>query len=131
LEEGNPQALEELRSFITLATNANRPIVLYDMLERFAQRPYGWSGDEVLILVARLLILQEIQLIILRDSKPRDAGRAFRPKSFVVTPQVSPIRAAYPDCYHHQMTVGEQLAANYLGGADLRSPDLPCGMTVR
>jgi len=63
VEEGNPQAIAEVRSYIELATKANRPIVLYDMIERFAQRPYGWPDQEVLLLVARLLVLQEIQLI--------------------------------------------------------------------
>ncbi len=75
LEEGNPQAIEELRSYITLATKASHAIVLYDMIERFAQRPYGWPEDEVLILVARLLILQEIQLVM--DAAPIPLDRVY------------------------------------------------------
>lgn len=75
LEEGNPQAIEELRSYITLATKASHPIVLYDMIERFAQRPYGWPADEILILLARLLILQEIQLVT--DGAPTPLDRVY------------------------------------------------------
>ncbi|WP_164102234.1 BREX system P-loop protein BrxC [Candidatus Laterigemmans baculatus] len=75
LEEGNPKAIAEVRSYIELATKASRPIVLYDTVERFAQRPYGWPADEVLILVARLLVLQEIQLVM--DAAPLPQDRVY------------------------------------------------------
>src|SRR5690606_21209044 len=75
LEEGNPQAVAEVRSYIELATKASRPIVLFDMIERFAQRPYGWPPEEVLVLVARLLVLQEIQLIM--DAAPLSQDRVY------------------------------------------------------
>ena len=45
-----------------IKVRANRPIVLYEMIERL-DSPYGWPDEEVLLLVARLLVLQEIQLI--------------------------------------------------------------------
>ncbi len=59
----NDRALEEVREFIGLSDRANHPVVLFDMLDRYEKRPYGWSNDEVLILVARLLVLGEIQLV--------------------------------------------------------------------
>ena len=58
----NEKAMEELRDFIELASKANRPIVLFELIEKYAVRPYGWSDDETLILVARLLVLGEIHL---------------------------------------------------------------------
>jgi hypothetical protein len=63
IEEGNPHAIGEVRNFIELASKASRPVVLYDLIDRFGQRPYGWPDQEVLLLVARLLVLQEIQLV--------------------------------------------------------------------
>ncbi len=60
----NTQAMEECRDFIALSDKANHPIVLFDMLERYGKRPYGWPDDEVLILVASLLVLGEIQLMM-------------------------------------------------------------------
>lgn len=60
----NIQAMEECRDFITLSDKANHPIVLFEMLERYGKRPYGWPDDEVLILVASLLVLGEIQLMM-------------------------------------------------------------------
>jgi hypothetical protein len=63
VEEGNPQAIEDVRNYIDLCAKASRPIVLYEMVERYGHRPYGWPGDEVLLLVARMLVLQEIQLV--------------------------------------------------------------------
>ena len=64
LEEGSPQAIEEVRNYIDLCTKASRPIVVYEMINRYGQRPYGWPADEVLLLIARLLVLQEIQLVM-------------------------------------------------------------------
>jgi|GEM_PF-1914160 len=58
------QAMEECRDFITLSDKANHPIVLFDMLEKYGKRPYGWPDDEVLILIASLLVLGEIQLVM-------------------------------------------------------------------
>jgi hypothetical protein len=64
-EEGNKEAIDDLRSYVTLSTNANRQIVLHDMIERrYALRPYGWPDDETLLLVARLLVLGEISLMM-------------------------------------------------------------------
>jgi hypothetical protein len=60
----NIQAMEECRDFITLSDKANHPIVLFDMLEKYGKRPYGWADDEVLILISSLLVLGEIQLMM-------------------------------------------------------------------
>lgn len=75
IEEGNPQAIAEVRGYVELATKASRPIVLFDLIERFAQRPYGWPADEVLILIARMLVLQEIQLVM--DAAPLPLDRVY------------------------------------------------------
>lgn len=64
-EEGNKQAIADLRGYIALSTAASRQIILHDMIEkRYALRPYGWPDEEVLILVARLLVLGEISLMM-------------------------------------------------------------------
>ena len=65
LEEGNKQAFDDIRSFVELSTNNNRQVVLHDMIEkRYSIRPYGWPDEEILILIARLLILGEISLMM-------------------------------------------------------------------
>ena len=65
MEENNPQAIEDVRNYIGLLAAANQQIVLHDMIEkRYALRPYGWPDDEVLLLVARLLVLGEISLMM-------------------------------------------------------------------
>jgi hypothetical protein len=61
--ENNPEALEDLRSYLQLCGLKSQPVVLHDMLEkRYALRPYGWPDEEVLLLVARLVVLGEISL---------------------------------------------------------------------
>jgi hypothetical protein len=64
-EEGNKQALDDVRNYVALMAGSNRQIILNDMIEkRYALRPYGWPDDEVLLLVARLLVLGEISLMM-------------------------------------------------------------------
>ncbi len=61
--ENNPEAVEDLRSYLQLCSLKSQPVVLHDMLEkRYALRPYGWPDEEVLLLVARLIVLSEISL---------------------------------------------------------------------
>jgi len=61
--ENNPEALEDLRSYLQLCTMKSQQVVLHDMLEkRYALRPFGWPDEEVLLLLARLIVLSEINL---------------------------------------------------------------------
>ena len=64
--ENKPEALEDLRSYLQLCSLKSQPaVVLHDMLEkRYALRPYGWPDEEVLLLVARLVVLSEISLMM-------------------------------------------------------------------
>jgi hypothetical protein len=63
IDEGNPEAIAELRNFIDLCMRTSKQIVLYELIEnRFANRPYGWPDMEVALLLARLLVLGEISL---------------------------------------------------------------------
>ena len=65
IDEGNPQAIAELRNYIDLCTKTSKQIVLHDLIEvRFSNRPYGWPDMEVAILLARLLVLGEISLVM-------------------------------------------------------------------
>lgn len=64
-EEGNKQAIDDLRSYIELSAKVSRQVILYDLIEkRYVLRPYGWPREEVLILIARLLVLGEISLMM-------------------------------------------------------------------
>ena len=62
--ENNPDALEDLRNQFELSALKSVPVVLNDVLEKRSLRPYGWGEGEVLVLLGRLLILGEIQLIM-------------------------------------------------------------------
>ncbi len=63
--ENNPQALEDLRSYLQLCSMRSQQVVLHDMLEkRYALRPYGWPDEEVLLLLARLVVLSEVNLVM-------------------------------------------------------------------
>ena len=63
--ENNPEALEDLRSYLQLCSMKSHQVVLHDMLEkRYSLRPYGWPDEEVLLLLARLIVLSEINLMM-------------------------------------------------------------------
>ena len=63
--ENNPQALDDLRGYLQLCSLKSQPVVLHDLLEkRYSLRPYGWPEDEVLLLLARLFVLNEISLMM-------------------------------------------------------------------
>ncbi len=73
MPEGNPQAIDDLRSYIELCTKASRQMVLFDMLTgRYANRPYGWPDMEVLLLLARLYAAGEVQFVAGGAAIPRD-----------------------------------------------------------
>ena len=62
--DGNSQALDDLREYLRLNALRSQPVVLHDLLEkRYSVRPYGWPEAEVLLLLARLLVLNEASLI--------------------------------------------------------------------
>ena len=63
-DEGNKQAIDEVRNYVGLMSSNNKQIVLQDMIDkRYSLRPYGWPEDEVVMLIARLMVLGEISLM--------------------------------------------------------------------
>ncbi|BBO04473.1 hypothetical protein SG09_38230 [Bradyrhizobium ottawaense] len=63
--ENNPEALDDLRNYLHLSSMKSHQVVLHDMLEkRYSLRPYGWPEDEVLLLLARLVVLGEVTLMM-------------------------------------------------------------------
>lgn len=73
-EEGNPQALDEVRQYLLLAATQNR-VLLSDVVARFTDIPFGWKPDwEVVLLVTRLFMAGEIKLTMAgSDLDPRSA----------------------------------------------------------
>ena len=73
LDEANPQAIEDLRNYVELCHKTSKQIVLHDMVEnRYANRPYGWPWPEVVMLVARQIVLGEISLVVEGSVLPLD-----------------------------------------------------------
>ncbi|AIE76138.1 BREX system P-loop protein BrxC [Synechocystis sp. PCC 6714] len=62
--EANPEALNDLREYLQLAALKNQQVVVYDLInKRFGDRPYGWPELEVALLLARLMVLKEVELL--------------------------------------------------------------------
>lgn len=63
MPESNPQATEDLRTYIELCKKTNRQIVLGMFTKRYAKRPYGWPEFEVILLLVRLIMAGEAQCV--------------------------------------------------------------------
>ena len=111
--ENNPQAIEDVRNHVDLCARANRQIVLHDLIEkRYALRPYGWPDNEVLLLLARLLVLGDINLMMDGALLPPDkafdpiTAPAKRRKIIVVKRQT-----ANPEAIKNARNLGKELFA--------------------
>jgi hypothetical protein len=63
--EGNREALDDLREYVRLSSIASKQIVLHELIEkRYGGMPYGWPELEVVLLVARLAVLREVDLVV-------------------------------------------------------------------
>lgn len=62
--DANELAVKEVKQFIDLSTTSNQRVLLNDLVERFARRPYGWPEWEIMLLVARLYMAGEINLML-------------------------------------------------------------------
>lgn len=83
-KEANQSALNDLREYILLCSQTHRQIILHDLIEkRYGGRPYGWPELEVVLLVARLSVLKEIELIDSTTKAPIPAEQAY---DFVTSP---------------------------------------------
>ena len=72
--DANKQARDELRSHIDLATTMNQHIKLDSLVTKFSRRPYGWPEWEVVLLVARLFMAGDLNLLLDGDAvSPKDA----------------------------------------------------------
>ena len=72
MPESNPQATEDLRTYIELCKKTNRQIVLGMITKRYATRPYGWPEFEVILLLAKLIMAGEAQCVSGGAAIPND-----------------------------------------------------------
>jgi hypothetical protein len=73
LPENNPQATQELRDYLELCARTSRKVVLHDMVnDKYANRPYGWPAMEVILLLTRIYVVGEVQVLMGGAAIPRD-----------------------------------------------------------
>jgi hypothetical protein len=69
----NIDALDDLREYIRLCAATNKQVVLHELIDKhYGRRPYGWPDLEVVLLVARLAVLKEINLMVNAAVLPLD-----------------------------------------------------------
>jgi hypothetical protein len=76
-EEGNPQAIADVREYLNLVAKEKR-VLLSDVVDRYTAIPYGWKPDgETVLIVARLFMAGEIKLML--EGTDLDAKSAAEP----------------------------------------------------
>ena len=61
-EQGNPKAVKEVEEYISLRATGTERILVSDLVDRFAKRPYGWPDAEILLLVGQIAASGRISL---------------------------------------------------------------------
>ncbi len=61
-ENENSKALAEISNYIQLRATGNERVALSDVLAHFTKRPYGWAEGEILLLIARLMMVGQLSL---------------------------------------------------------------------
>ncbi len=63
-EEGNPQAIADVREYLKLVAKEKR-VLLSDVVDRYSGIPYGWKPDwGTVLIVARLFMAGEVKLTL-------------------------------------------------------------------
>lgn len=68
----NKQAMDEVRRFIDLYSSRSSQIVLKEVLDKFAARPYGWPDYETALILTRMFIMKEINFMAGGDTLHRE-----------------------------------------------------------
>ncbi len=61
--DANELAVKEVKQYIDLSTGNNQKVLLHELVERFARKPYGWGEWEIILIIARLFMAGELNLM--------------------------------------------------------------------
>jgi len=65
IPDNNPDAISEIKEYISLYYGQSRQIVMGDLVnDRFANRPYGWNEWQTVLLLTKLVISGDIHLVV-------------------------------------------------------------------
>jgi len=65
LPEYNLKAIDEVREYVDLCTRTSKQIVMQELVcNRFANRPYGWMEWDTVLLLARMIVAGEINIVM-------------------------------------------------------------------
>lgn len=72
--QGEAAAIKEIRTHIGLKIDSNHPVLLNELVNHFARRPYGWPEWEIVLRVAKIFTGGLIHLMIDgAKTQPKDA----------------------------------------------------------
>ena len=120
MPEANPKALADLREYVRLCAMTSKQIVLHELInKRYGERPYGWPELEVVLLLARLAVLKEINLVVNAAPLPLEQAydhltSSIRQRKVLITQRES----AGGDLIKEAQALGKELFAQQGGSAE-------------
>lgn len=74
-ENNQPQDIREIITYIDLNIASNKAVVLDELTAHFARRPYGWGEYQVVVLIAKIFMSGNLNLIMEGTKiQPKDAA---------------------------------------------------------
>jgi hypothetical protein len=122
LPEANSEALEDLREYVRLCSMTSKQVLLSELIEkRYGGRPYGWPELEVVLLVARLAVLKEVNLLDANSKAPVAVDQAYdhltsssKQRKVIITQRES----AAGDLIKKAQALGKELFAQQAGSGE-------------
>jgi len=63
-ENNEPADIKEIKTFIDLNIASNKPVILDELVAHFAKRPYGWGEFQTIVLIAKIFMTGNVNLVI-------------------------------------------------------------------
>jgi len=74
IEKKEPQDIKEVKTYIDLNIASNKPVLLDELAAHFKKRPYGWGEYQTIVLIAKIFMTGNINLLIdLNKVQPQNA----------------------------------------------------------
>ncbi|MBM9518897.1 BREX system P-loop protein BrxC [Desulforhopalus vacuolatus] len=102
--------IKEIRMYIELKIENNHPVLLNELIDHFARRPYGWPEWEIVLLVAKIFTGGLIHLLIDKvKTRAKDACATLSKSSQWKNVQIIKRKIPNPEALKNARNLGKEL----------------------
>ncbi|MCK9175761.1 MAG: BREX system P-loop protein BrxC [Desulforhopalus sp.] len=108
--QGETTDIKEIRMYIELKIENNHPVLLNELIDHFARRPYGWPEGEIVLLVAKIFTGGLIHLLIDKvKTQAKDAFATLSKSSQWKNVQIIKRKVPNPEALKNARNLGKEL----------------------